>query len=105
MTEKRLMKDADKTALTGGGTTTLHSHPGGGNGVDVKGGQSTGAKAATVQVNFTTAFANVPKVSLTPWSTHIASLVEVTAAYFKWTNDSKNVDVTVDWIATDAGNP
>ena len=32
MAEKRLLKDADRIALTGGGITALHSHPGGGGG-------------------------------------------------------------------------
>jgi len=103
-----MVKQSESVAhaeLVAGEDTTRHSHPGGGNGADVKSGQSTGAKAATVQVNFTTAFAGIPRVSLTPWSPHIVNLVEVTTTYFKWTNDSKNVDVTVDWIATDAANP
>jgi len=84
--------------LTGGTSTILHSHPGGGSN-EIKIGQSVGAKGATVQVDFAQAFTGVPKVSLTPWSAHIASLVEVTVSYFKWTNDSKSGDVTVDWLA------
>ena len=62
-------------------------------------GVSTGAKGAVVQVNFGATFPNVPRVTLTAWSEHIASLVEITTTYFKWTNSSNNVDVTVDWIA------
>lgn len=90
------------TQLVGGGETTLHSHTGGGS-INIKSGQSTGAKAATVQVDFSSAFASIPRVVMTPHSVHTVSLVEVTTAYFKWTNNSKNVDVTIDWIATDAG--
>lgn len=62
-------------------------------------GQSTGAKAAIVQVDFPEAFDTVPYVVLTPWSEHIVWLVEKTVNYFKWDNNSKNVDVTVDWFA------
>jgi len=84
--------------LVGGGQTTLHSHAGGGSN-EIKTGQSVGAKGATVQVDFAQAFTAVPKVSLTPWSGNIVSLVEVTASYFRWMNDSKQNDVTVDWLA------
>lgn len=91
--------------LVDGSQTPLHTHPGGGGGADIKSGQSTGPKATTVQVDFNTAFAGVPRVTLTPWSPHVVELVAVTTTYFTWTNDSKNVDVTIDWIATDAVNP
>lgn len=54
MVEKRLLKDVDKTDLTDGGQTSLHSHAGGGGGglVD-KGGSVTtdGSGEATVSFN------------------------------------------------------
>lgn len=62
-------------------------------------GVSVGIKAATVQVNFGTAFSNVPRVVLTSHSDDFVWLVEVTATYFKWCNGSNQNDVTVDWIA------
>jgi len=62
-------------------------------------GISIGAKGATVQVDFGTAFSNVPRVTLTPHSDDFVWLVEVTATYFKWSNSSNQNDVTVDWIA------
>ena len=84
--------------LCDGSQTTLHSHAGGGS-LDVQTGQSVAPKATVVQVDFSPAFSAVPRMSISPWSAHIASIIEVTTAYFKWNNDSKNVDVTVDWIA------
>ncbi len=79
--------------------TTLHSHPGGGNGAVIKSGQSTGAKATEVQVDFASAFLAIPRIALSPYSAHIVWITEVTVNYFKWKNNSKNVGVTVDWIA------
>ena len=69
-----------------------------------KSGQSTGAKGAIVQVDFASAFSSIPRVALTAHSDVGAWLTEVTAGYFKWTNNSKSADVTIDWIATDAGS-
>ena len=77
------------------------NNPGGPN---VKSGQSTGVKATEVQVNFGAAFSSIPRVSLTPLSNHVVWVTEVTTSYFKWNNNSKTVDVTVDWVATDAGS-
>ncbi len=68
-------------------------------GGEMQSGQSTGAKATIVQVDFPLAFSGVPRISLTPHSAHLIWLTEVTTTYFKWNNDSKNVDVTIDWIA------
>ena len=54
MAEERLMKDADLIALTGGGITALHSHPGGGGGglVDKAGVVTTdGSGEAVVTFN------------------------------------------------------
>jgi len=57
MAEERLMKDADKIALTDGGVTTLHSHPGGGGGglVDKAGTVTTNAQGVA-SVVFNTAY-------------------------------------------------
>ena len=68
-------------------------------GGEMQSGQSTGAKATIVQVNFSPAFSGIPRVSLTPHSNHSVWITEVTVNYFKWNNNSKNVDVTMDWIA------
>lgn len=76
----------------------------GGEEMVIKSGQSIGAKKTEVQVDFATAFANVPRVIITDWNGVDAWLVEVTASYFKWKNNSPGADVTVDWIAIDAGN-
>ena len=86
--------------LCDGSETDLHSHAGGnGGGSEMQSGRSTAPKATVVQVNFSPGFSGVPRISISPWSQHIASITEVTTTYFKWNNDSKNVDVTVDWIA------
>jgi hypothetical protein len=84
--------------LVGGGQTNLHSHAGGGS-QEIQVGQSTGAKGAVVQVDFSPTFSGTPRISLTPWSEHIVWVTEVATTYFKWINNSKNVDVTVDWVA------
>lgn len=70
----------------------------------IKSGVSVGAKGAVAQVDFGTAFSAVPRVVITDWNGVDAWLVEVTASYFKWENDSKQADVTIHWIATDVGN-
>ncbi len=75
-----------------------------GGGMVIKSGVSVGAKGAVVQVDFGTAFSSVPRVVITDWNGVDAWLVEVTATFFKWGNDSKQADVTIHWIATDAGN-
>lgn len=72
---------------------------GGGGSQEIDIGQSTGAKATTIQVNFGFTFSAIPRVVLTPWSAHIVNLISVSTTMFEWINDSKNVDVTVDWIA------
>ena len=84
--------------LVGGSQTTLHSHAGGGS-LEIQIGQSVAPKATVVQVDFSPDFSGIPRISLTPHSEHVVSITEVTTTYFKWDNDSKNVDVTVDWIA------
>ena len=67
-------------------------------GFEVKGGQSTSPKTVEKQVDFGSAFSAMPRILLTPWSAKLAWITEVTVNYFKWNNDSKNTDVTVDWI-------
>ena len=84
--------------LVGGSQTTLHSHAGGGS-FEVQTGQSTAPKATIVQVDFSPAFSGIPRVNMSPHSEHLVWVTEVTTTYFKWDNDSKNVDVTIDWIA------
>jgi hypothetical protein len=71
----------------------------GGGSQEIQIGQSTGAKQTIVQVDFSPDFSGVPRVSFSPWSEHLVLITEVTTTYFKWNNDSKNVDVTIDWIA------
>ena len=86
--------------LCDGSETTLHSHAGGNGGSsEMHSGRSTAPKATVVQVNFSPEFSAIPRISISPWSQHIVLITEVTTTYFKWNNDSKNVDVTVDWIA------
>lgn len=75
-----------------------------GGGANVKSGQSTSPKATEAQVNFGTAFASTPRVVLTPTDDKGVWVTEITTTYFKWNNNSKNTDVTVYWIATNAGN-
>lgn len=84
--------------LCDGSQTILHSHAGGGS-LEVQAGQSVAPKATVVQVDFSPVFSSIPRISISPWSEHLVSITEITTAYFKWDNDSKNVDVTVDWIA------
>lgn len=84
--------------LVGGTQTSLHSHAGGGS-QEIEVSESIGAKATEVQVNFAGTFTGIPKIALTPHSAHIVWITEITTTYFKWNNDSKNVDVTVDWMA------
>ena len=84
--------------LVGGSQTTLHSHAGGGS-QEIQTGQSIAPKDTVVQVDFSPAFSGVPRISISPWSEHFVLITEVTTTYFKWNNNSKNVDVTVDWIA------
>lgn len=77
MTEKRLMKDADKTELTGGGLTALHTHPGGGNGGPTEKGIATTDAQGNVTVNFVGSYASKPVVSLTPELEHGTDVVTV----------------------------
>jgi hypothetical protein len=84
--------------LVSGSQTTLHSHAGGGS-QEIQTGQSIAPKATVVQVDFSPDFSGIPRISISPWSDHLVLITEVTTTYFKWDNDSKNVDVTVDWIA------
>ncbi len=95
---------ADKQ-LVDGSETALHSHAGGGGGPTIKSGEDTATKATVKQFNFNTPFGTVPRVKLTAHSDHTVWIVEKAVDYFKWNNNSKNVDVTIDWLATDAGNP
>jgi len=74
-------------------------------GANVKSGQSTGTKKTVVQVDFATPFTSAPVVTISDYNAVETWLVEVTANYFKWNNDSPSSDVLIDWIATDAGNP
>lgn len=67
MTEKRLMKDADKVKLTGGGETDLHSHAGGGGlSKHMDSGTHTISQSKTWEaVTFHSTFPTVPKVVVT----------------------------------------
>ncbi|GAH65861.1 unnamed protein product, partial [marine sediment metagenome] len=73
-------------------------------GAATKGGQSTGAKGAIVQVDFAIAFSSIPRVALVTHNDIGVWLTEVTVGHFKWSNNSKSADVTIDWIATNAEN-
>lgn len=67
--------------------------------VDVKSGSSTSPKKIEAQVDFSASFGSVPTIVLTPKQNKGVWITEVNIAYFKWNNDSNNVDVTVHWIA------
>lgn len=66
---------------------------------DIRIGQSSGPKKTVVQVNFSSSFAGLPRVVLTPYNGMDVWLVEVTTMYFKWSNSSPSQDVIVDWMA------
>lgn len=91
--------------LTGGGVTNLHSHTDGNGGANVKSGISTGPYGEEKQVDFLTAFASIPNVVIATTSGKPVGITEVTATYFKWKDWQYSGEVTVHWIATDAGNP
>lgn len=59
MTERRLMKDADKIVLTDGSLTTLHSHPGGGGGLVDKADMVTSDGNAEAIVTFNTPYGSL----------------------------------------------
>jgi len=76
-----------------------------GNGAPIKSGVSTSPAKEEKRVNFTTAFLAAPRVLLT--TRNIYADVWVTKIYpsfFEWDNNSYAADVTVQWIATTAGN-
>lgn len=93
--------------LTSGGETLLHSHPGGGNGVNVKSGTKA-ASTGSNSVTFGTPFASTPRVVLTVQD---ASLALRDCLYAVRSVSTTGFDFDVDaaatyaWIATDAGDP
>ncbi|MBA7669373.1 hypothetical protein ES703_77503 [subsurface metagenome] len=98
---EKVLRDGQGNLLQGKTLAETQDH----NPKNIKSGQSIGAKAAIVQVDFGTAFTILPRVILTPHSDNGVWLTEVTVDYFKWDNNSKSNDVTIDWIATAVGNP
>ncbi len=87
--------------------------PGGGGGnqpqedeIMLKSGQSTAPAKTETQVDFTTPFTGTPSVVFVAYAENDTPyLLEVTPTYFKWNNASKFTPVTIDWVATDRGNP
>lgn len=93
-------------SLVGGGETSLHSHPGGGNGVNVKSGIKTASTGGN-SVIFATPFASTPHVVLT-----VRGNINLRDCIYKVTSISTTgfsfeVDLGCSyiWIATDAGDP
>lgn len=96
--------------VVGGGQTSLHTHPGGGNGPTVKSGTVTTVSGVAF-VTFITAFPDTSyAISLTAQQgadSNIANWSNKAVGGFdlRVQNDKGvNMDVAVDWIATDAGN-
>ena len=93
--------------------TTLHSHPGGGNGAVIKAGTISSNAQGNGSVVFGTAFASINyAISLScedPGDAPIVYWLNKTVAGFdiKTMDDGGKVEsnVTVDWIATPYSNP
>ena len=97
--------------LVSGVQTTLHSHAGGGGGVDVKSGVATNILSnVTGTVSFATNFAAAPSVVVSWGSTAFKEVKKyfisnVTVSSFDITYQEKTAArLDVHWIATDAGN-
>ncbi len=70
MVEERGLKQVDKTDLTDGGETSLHSHAGGGGGFNGKAGSESISSAGDYPITFTTPFADANySIVLTPSAT------------------------------------
>ena len=98
--------------LVGGGQTSLHSHAGGGGGPDIKAGTATVNTDTWTAIAFNTAFATVPKVTVTAnqdsiarWDfTPIIRNVTVNGFDCRYDDRGQAGTVIISWIATDAGN-
>jgi len=91
--------------LVNGSETTLHSHAGGGNGVNVKSGTYV-ASIGSNSVTFNTAFSSTPQVVLTVQD-NIAlrdCLYQVTAVSTTGFSFDADGAATYAWIATDEGD-
>lgn len=101
--------------LVGASQTTLHSHPGGGGGADVKSGIEVGVGDQTQRiVTFNTAFATTPNVvttlvRITGEPNDVPTIDSVTTTSFRLRILKHHGGTAhtwdVHWIATDAGNP
>jgi len=90
-------------SLVSGTQITLHSHSGGGGGVDVKSGSATIPSKTWTVVSFATAFTSTPAVVGAVSKNTMWSIRNVTVNGFEvYLNTTGNN--TFWWIATDAGN-
>ena len=98
--------------LVSGGQTSLHSHAGGGGGPDIKAGTASFNTDTWTAISFNTAFATVPKVTVTAnqdsiarWDfTPIIRNVTVNGFDCRYDDRGQSGAVIISWIATDAGN-
>lgn len=100
--------------LVGGGSTTLHSHAGGG-GADIKSGSTTAAwDGGTPQaVTFNTAFSSTPNVVVgfgeNEDAVDVPYVVDISPSGFKVGiikgHGGSTHTWVVQWVATNAGNP
>jgi len=78
---------------------------GDGDSVNIKSGVSTSPFQTVKQVDFVTPFTSIPRVTITQM--YLISnpyITEVTTNYFKWNNGTYSGNVSINWIATTAGN-
>ena len=98
--------------LVNGTQTALHSHVGGGGGPDIKAGTASFNTDTWTAISFNTAFATVPKVTVTAnqdsiarWDfTPIIRNVTVNGFDCRYDDRGQAGTVIISWIATDAGN-
>ena len=99
--------------LVSGGQTSLHSHAGGGGGPVIKAGTATFNTDTWTAIVFNTAFATVPKVTVTEDQnsslrrdfTPIIRNVTVNGFDCRYDDRGQVGTAVINWIATDAGNP
>ena len=99
--------------LVSGGQTSFHSHAGGGGGPDIKAGTATFNTDTWTAISFNTAFATIPKVTVTAnqnvtarWDfTPIIRSVTVNGFDCRYDDRGQSGTTIISWIATDAGNP
>lgn len=90
--------------LVSGSQTALHSHAGGGNGVNVKSGSVQIPSKTWTLISFSTTFASTPHVAGAVSKNTSWSIRNVTVNDFEVYLNTTGIN-TFWWIATDAGDP